>query len=150
MKEYLEEAYHEMKRCDHLIYVSLKYTRTADIIKSIMERLCNTYERLFAGYLAEYKETHKTDVPTAPGQVVEFFRMQFPDDEALAKHLDFYLLCRRILRAPFDRTQEYRRHVAMIVHLDDGDLHLTIDVVTQYYHDTRMFLAHMMKYIGDS
>jgi hypothetical protein len=147
MKEYVEESYNEMKRCDHLIYVSLKYTRTTDIIRSIIERLHNTYETLLTGYLQEYKEKNKVDVPTAPGMIAEFYKQLYPNDAALAKYLDFYLLCRRILRANYDKQQEFRRHVTMTVHLEDGDLPLTIDVVTEYYHNARMFLAHMRQYI---
>ena len=39
MKVFLEEAREELKRADHLIYVSLKYTRTVDVIKSVIDRL---------------------------------------------------------------------------------------------------------------
>ena len=38
----LEDAREEMKRADHLLYVSLKYTRTVDVLKSLIDRLINT------------------------------------------------------------------------------------------------------------
>ena len=38
MSEYLVDSKQEINRADHLIYVSLKYTRTVDVIKSIIER----------------------------------------------------------------------------------------------------------------
>ncbi len=41
MLESLDLAKEEIKRADHLMYVSLKYTRTVDILKSIIERLIN-------------------------------------------------------------------------------------------------------------
>ena len=34
----------ELKRADHMIYVTLKYTRTADVIQNIIKRLTNAYE----------------------------------------------------------------------------------------------------------
>ncbi len=37
--EFLETAQDELKRADHLMFVSLKYTRTVDVIKSIITRL---------------------------------------------------------------------------------------------------------------
>ncbi len=36
MTDYLDNAKNEMKRVDHLLFVSLKYTRTVDVIKSVM------------------------------------------------------------------------------------------------------------------
>ncbi len=41
MLDSLDNAKEELKRADHLFYVSLKYTRTVDVIKSIIERLIN-------------------------------------------------------------------------------------------------------------
>ena len=42
--ESLDNAKEELKRVDHLIYVSLKYTRTVDVIKSIIERMINAFD----------------------------------------------------------------------------------------------------------
>lgn len=41
MKESLDLAVQELKRVEHLFWVSLKYTRTVDVIKSVIERLIN-------------------------------------------------------------------------------------------------------------
>ena len=41
MKESFDEAIQELKRVDHLFWVSLKYTRTVDVIKHVIERLIN-------------------------------------------------------------------------------------------------------------
>ena len=39
MKESFELAVQELKRVDHLFWVSLKYTRTVDVIKNVIDRL---------------------------------------------------------------------------------------------------------------
>ena len=44
MQESLERAQSELKRADHLTYVSLKYTRTVDVLKSIISRLIATID----------------------------------------------------------------------------------------------------------
>ena len=41
MIESLENAKEELKRIDHLIYVTLKYTRTVDVLLSVVERMVN-------------------------------------------------------------------------------------------------------------
>ena len=43
-KETIDLAYDELKRLDHLIFVSLKYTRTADMLKQVMKRMISFYE----------------------------------------------------------------------------------------------------------
>ena len=59
MREEFEDAKSELKRVDHLIYVSLKYTRTVDVFKSIIERLINSYGFLIEGILASLKDRKK-------------------------------------------------------------------------------------------
>jgi hypothetical protein len=39
MIEALDESKEELKRVDHLIYVSLKYTRTVDVLRNVVARL---------------------------------------------------------------------------------------------------------------
>ena len=38
------DADEELKRADHMIYVTLKYTRTADVIHNILKRLINAFD----------------------------------------------------------------------------------------------------------
>ena len=44
MNEDLENAIQELKRVDHLFWVSWKYTRTFDVIRNTVERLINVYD----------------------------------------------------------------------------------------------------------
>ena len=51
MKDYLDDVKNEVKRVDHLIYVSLKYTRTVDVIRSVVERIINELGNLVGAEL---------------------------------------------------------------------------------------------------
>ena len=44
MNESLIEAREELKRLEHIIYVSLKYTRTVDVILNALKRMVSTYD----------------------------------------------------------------------------------------------------------
>ncbi|MFP4117508.1 MAG: hypothetical protein ACLFTR_01145 [Candidatus Woesearchaeota archaeon] len=48
MSEELEDIYQdviqEMKRIDHIIFVTLKYTRTVDVLKSIIARMIAAFD----------------------------------------------------------------------------------------------------------
>lgn len=50
MKEAITNAVEELKRVDHLIYVSLKYTRTVDVIRSVINRLIESYNAIIDGF----------------------------------------------------------------------------------------------------
>ena len=142
MSEHLEEAIGELKRADHLIYVSLKYTRTVDVIKNILERLITCFDFSF-DYLTEHlKETKKIDeIPSARSKKVDLLKEHFKSNQDFQDYIDFYLLLRRINKADFTRRQEFRRHVTMTAILEDNRMvELNIDIIHDYYFKTKAFV----------
>lgn len=51
MREPLFFASQELKRAEHLLYVSLKYTRTADVMQSFIARLVACFDFIIDGLL---------------------------------------------------------------------------------------------------
>lgn len=143
MKESLDESRKELKRAEHLIYVSLKYTRTVDVIKNVVERLINAYD---FGMDALFKLAKEQDlieaVPSAPLLKVESLKNIFSEDKNLSNYLNLYLLFRKINKAKFNRAREYRRHVTMTAFLDEGEVEISIDIISEYYEKTHEFIAY--------
>lgn len=150
--ESLDEAKEELKRVDHLIYVSLKYTRTVDVIKSIIERMINSFEFSIRASLEYAKEKKK--IKAIPANVVEqcnvFLSLFRSVDESLEDYMAFYILLRKINRAHFERAREYRRHVTMTAFLEEGEIELDIDIITEYYHKLRNFINIIENIINPS
>ena len=147
-EEKFYDAVGELKRADHSIAVSLKYTRTVDVIKSIIERLTNTMEFAFDALLEKKKEDGKiTTIPKLPRQKTELLQELYPDDEFLQTYINFYFTLRKILKAEFTRAREYRRHVTMTVKLEEGDIEITIDIITDYFNRVKELLDHVARLI---
>ncbi|MBW2999064.1 hypothetical protein KY339_00185 [Candidatus Woesearchaeota archaeon] len=143
MKEALDEAKNELKRADHLIFVSLKYTRTCDVFKSIIERLINSIDWMLIAILKKLKEESKIkEIPPQPGMKCSEIKKHI-DDEKILEMIDFYLLLRKISRAEFTRAREYRRHVTMTVCVDEEDREINIDSVTDNYKKTKEYLEYI-------
>jgi hypothetical protein len=142
MQEYLMNSIEEMKRADHLLYVSLKYTRTVEVLLSIVQRLINAYDWIWEGLLLNAKETGKIElVPSAPVAKVDELRRLYPENKEMQNYFDFYLVLRAINRASIERKNEYRRHVTLTSGLDDGTrVDVTIDIIGEYFHRTQAFL----------
>lgn len=146
MLEAIENAKEELKRADHLMYVSLKYTRTVDVLKSIVERLINTFDFLIDALL---KAKKVKDIPKIPKLKVEAVKKCFPEVPEVASYMDFYLLLRSVDRATFERTLEYRRHVTMTAHLDDKEIEIDIDIIEDYFHKAKEFVSIVEGLIGE-
>lgn len=154
MNIYLEDAVDELKRADHLLYVSLKYTRTVDIIKSIVERLINSFDFAFLGIMMELKEKNLMQAPPkSPGLRASMLKEFYSKEPIMLEYLQFYHLLRDISRAEYKRSSEYRRHVTMTAMLDSGTVQIDIDKISDYYKKTKIFVAlviQMMDATGSS
>ena len=146
MKENLEGAIEELKRADHLIFVSLKYTRTVDVIKSVIERIQNAFSFAIDAMLKYYHIKQKISVPTNPVQKVEVLK-KINTDKRFHEFLDFYLMLRKILRSEYTKIKEYRRHVAMIVKLEGRTEEINIDKIYEFYDMAKEFYSTAEKIV---
>ncbi len=144
MEEAFNNAKQELKRVDHLIFVSLKYTRTADVLKNILTRLIDAYDFLIQALLKKAMEDERLDeMPTAPILKAEKAKEIYSEDERIIKAIDFYLLLRKLNKAEYEAFNEYRRHLTMKVELEGKEYEITIDKATDYYKEALDFVEYL-------
>ncbi len=151
MNEHIHDALEEFKRAEHLMYVSLKYTRTVDVFRSIMERLIEALRIALHGLLSVAKEKGEIDeIPASPKLLAEEVKRIYSDDEKIVEMANLYLFLRRVHRAPFTRKSEFRRHVTMTSTLDNGEIiETTIDSIEEKYKEAKEALMHLQEKFGE-
>src|SRR3989338_2952178 len=139
MKVFLEEAREELKRADHIIYVSLKYTRTVDVIKNLVERLINCLDFVI-GRLLDHAVEQKLIAERLdnPGLKVSLLRKAY--GERFSELGALYLHLRKISRAEYKKSSEYRRHVTMTATIDEGTFMIDIDKSKELYMKVKQFV----------
>jgi hypothetical protein len=148
MEESLINAREELKRADHLIFVSLKYTRTVDVIKSIVKRLINAFDCSIEALLLHSKEKKLIeDMPQTPRVRAQTIKSIFEDDLNMKTFMELYVLFRKIDRARFEKDLEFRRHVTMTAYLDEGEIEITIDIISDYFEKTKEFVRYVQSLI---
>src|SRR3989338_4732277 len=109
--EYFEEAKEELKRVDHIIYVSLKYTRTVDIIRNALQRMVSACDLIIEGMLWYHHDKKEIDeIPQSFKERISLVKKLYKDDHKFEIYITFYLSLRDLIKAPFTRREEYRRH----------------------------------------
>ncbi|MBU0758099.1 MAG: hypothetical protein KKF44_08575 [Nanoarchaeota archaeon] len=140
MKDSLENAKEELKRIDHLIYVTLKYTRTVDVLASVVERMINAMEFAIDSLLKLAIEQKKADdvpdIPLLKAQKVKEVYTQ----KIFAENIDRYLMFRKLIRCHFGKKSEYRRHVTLSAIVDEKIVEINIDNITEMFHSMRKFI----------
>ena len=99
MEESIKDAHEELKRIDHLIYVTLKYTRTVDVFLSIIERMINAYEFIVDALVKMAIEEGKLkEIPEIPLEKAELVRKNY-ESKKIKDHIKKYLMLRKLRRA---------------------------------------------------
>lgn len=140
-----------MKRVDHLFWVSLKYTRTVDMIKHVIERLIGCIGYGLESLLKYAKEKKLiAAIPENAGLRCDLLKSTFPDNAEMTDYINFYLMLRKLSKAEYTKREEFRRHVTMIATIDKGEIvEVSIDVLKEYYDRTRNFIMFVKKIINE-
>ncbi len=150
MRESLNDAMRELTRADHLIYVSLKYIRTVDVIRSVINRILNSFDFGVIALLELAK--HKKKIEDYPKNIALRCALakKLYKEEEIIKHIDFYLTLRKIIRAEYKKSSEYRRHVTMTALTDAGLVNVDIDKVEEFYSSAQEFVEIVRNHIDET
>jgi len=146
MKEAFTNALEELKRVDHLLYVSLKYTRSVDVIRNVIGRIINALDFLMETLLIDFEERDIIDgIPTLPVQRANIL-LEKAEDPRVKPMVEFYLLMRKVMRAEYTASKEFRRHVTMSFQINDVPMQIDIDKVHEYY----IFLKEQFDFVMET
>ncbi len=130
----VEGAKDELKRADHSIYVTLKYTRTVDVIKNIIKRLIAATDIAIADSLNHLHAKKKLkEVPLMPKKRALLVSTLLPQ---FKKDIDFYFLLREIDIVEYTKREEYRKNVSLIVTIKGKTLVIDIETIKKYFERT--------------
>ena len=142
--DYEVHAKDELKRADHLIYVTLKYTRTVDVIKNTVKRLISALEFSMLDSLnhMKIKGKFKDIIPTHPNLRSNLLLKLLPKSK---KALDFYNYLRKMDMAEYGKKEEYRKNVALIAKDVIGKkiVEVNVEVLKQLYDQTVVFVNEL-------
>ena len=140
----LNEAKEEIKRADHLLFVTLKYTRTTDVIKSVINRLLEAYDNAII-YSLEYMKKKKKikNVPLTPVSRAEILRDNYKRDVVLLDSLNGYFLLRKIQRSEYTKKEEFRKDVSLTVMHNDEAIEININTLEELYDKTKAFIDYI-------
>lgn len=137
-------ALEEMKRVDHLIFVTLKYTRTVDIIRNVVQRLVSAMECQINDTVTALKKSGKIlAMPLAPLMKCQVVDKTFSKDKTVRDFVDFYYNLRKISQSEFKKKEEYRKNVAMVTAKEEID----IEKLKDYAEKTKKYINYLRELI---
>ena len=97
----------EFKRADHLLFVSLKYTKTTDVIKNVIERWKSTIDLCIETLLMRAKRMKKIkEIPDAPLARTAILLKVYKDKQ-IRDTIELYLFFRKMTDMEQIRRAEF-------------------------------------------
>ena len=138
----------EMKAAEHLLYVSLKYTKTCDVILNLIHRWKKLVEIAIDILLEKAKKRKQIKViPENPRSKMDAISALFKKEEIVVKTMTLYLLFRRIPNLEVMRECEFRKHVTLRV-LDKEEIEINLDKLKEWQDVLENFIKFVRHYLA--
>ena len=128
-----DSAKGQVLRADHLFHVTLKYTRTADVIKNTIKRLVSSLEYAITEILEKKKIK---DIPVIALMKADLLKRKFPKNKTIKELVNFYLHIKKVDKGQYAVQAEYRKNVAIIV----NDEKIDIPKLREFLDKTKEFV----------
>ncbi len=138
----LEEITKEKTSADHLLYVSLKYTKTCDVILNLIERWRSLIDMSFDAIIEKAREEDIIAMPpNSPKQKIEYIRTYFKKNKEIQEILPLYILFRRIPALAKSREGEFRKNVTLKIIEENKTTEINMDMLKEYSQVLEKFIS---------
>lgn len=137
----------EMSAAQHLLYVSLKYTKTGDVILNLIHRWKQMIDESVDELLKKVKKKKQIKViPIAPKQKIDALQKLFKKEAEFLEVLRIYSFFRRINNLEMTKEHEFRKNVTLRV-IDSDKKEIAIDV--ERLKEWQSLLENFIKFVRD-
>ena len=144
----MEEIISEKISADHLLYVSMKYTKTCDIIVNLLLRWKKMIEVSIEHILKHAKRKKKiASVPTNPVGQLESAKKIFKIDKNFLEVIELYEMFRKIKDLRTERIGEFRKNVALKVFYRGEEILINLDKLRIYADQLEKFISSTKQFL---
>jgi hypothetical protein len=146
----MEDIIQEKISADHLLYVSLKYTKTCDVILNLTLRWRRMIETAIEEILKHAKKKKKiSQIPSNPTNKIQEVRKLFKKDKNFQEVVDLYEMFRKIEELRKERIGEFRKNVNLKVFYRGEEININLEklkiyaeMLEKFISTTKQFLLH--------
>ena len=140
----MEQIIKEKISADHLLYVSLKYTKTCDVIINLLLRWKIMIELGMDALVEKAKKQKKWKaVPDAPRAKLVQLKQIYSSDPLISEVLKLYELFRDIESLEKVRENEFRKGVNLKVTYRGQLININLDMLKEYSAILERFISSL-------
>lgn len=137
----MEEIIQEKISADHLLYVSLKYTKTCDVIMNLLVRWSEMIRVSINSILNKAKKKKKiTKIPESPIERIETIKKLFKKDKDFLDVIELYEMFRKAPELRKERIGEFRKNVNLKIFYKGEEINVNLEQLKIYAEKLEKFI----------
>lgn len=146
----ISEIIKEKISADHLLYVSLKYTKTCDVMLNLLARWKSMFELSFDAIIDKKIEEGKIPgKPESPKQRVEFLKKYFKKNEAIQEIVPIYIFFKRVPDLNKTRIGEFRKNVNLKIIEPTRETNIDLEKLAEYAEVVERFISEVKQILSE-
>lgn len=134
---------------DHLLYVSLKYTKTCDVILNLILRWRKMIETAIEKILEHAKKRKKIkSVPSSPVKKIDLIKELFKKDKDFLKVIEMYEMFRKVEELRKERIGEFRKNVALKIYYKGEEVNVNLEKLKEYAVLLEKFISTTKQFLS--
>lgn len=127
---------------DHLLYVSLKYTKTCDVIMNLLKRWRELIETSVSKILQHAKNKKKiSTIPENNIKRMEAVKELFKKDKDFQDVLELYEMLKKIEDLRNERIGEFRKNVCLKIYFRGEEINIDLEKLKEYSKKLEKFIS---------
>src|SRR3989344_4516869 len=144
----MEDIIQEKISADHLLYVSLKYTKTCDVILNLILRWRKMIETSIDEILKKAKAKKKISaIPANPTKKIDEIKKLFKKDKNFLKVIEMYEMFRKIEELRKERIGEFRKNVTLKVFYRGEEISINLEKLKIYAERLEKFISTTKQFL---
>ncbi len=145
----MDKIIKEKISADHLLYVSLKYTKTSEVIANLLLRWATMLDYSFDRMLEHAKKKKMIkSIPTSPKPRLDLLKETFKDDKIVLESIELYDMFRRIDILKKEAEGEFRKNVALKVYYLGKEVKVNLDKLKEYAVTLEKFINYLKQFLS--
>ncbi len=144
----MEDIIQEKISADHLLYVSLKYTKTCDVIKNLLLRWRKMIETSIDKILWHAKSRKKiSSVPENPVKKIDAIKKLMKKDSNFIEVIEFYGMLRKLDELRTERIGEFRKNVTLKIIFRGEEININLEKLKEYAEKLEKFISSTKQFL---
>lgn len=144
----MEDIIQEKISADHLLYVSLKYTKTCDVIRNLLLRWRRMIETSCESILIHAKKKKKIkEIPANPVGKIQEMKKLFKKNQTFLEVIELYEMLRKLEELRTERIGEFRKNVTFRIFYRGEEINVNLEQLKIYAELLEKFISDVKQFL---